>query len=122
MNSTQPKPDCGATQQVCTTLQLGAHDMLSVQLRAGDQLRGERGTVWITEDGMLNDILLAPGDCHRVAQDGKLNVSALRGGSDLVSENACVSVAGRTPLTWQRINARRPRFYNRASAGFAAGR
>ena len=78
--------------------------------------------MWITEDGMLNDILLAPGDCHRVAQDGKLNVSALRGGSDLVSENACVSVAGRTPLTWQRINARRPRFYNRASADFAAGR
>ncbi len=122
MNITQPKPDCGATQPVRTTLQLGAHDMLSVQLRAGDQLRGERGTVWITEDGMLNDILLAPGDCHRVAHDGALNVSALRGGNDGVRGSTCVSVAGRTPLTWQRVNARRPRFYNRASAGFAAGR
>ena len=122
MNTTQPKPDCGAPQPVRTTLQLGAHDMLTVQLRAGDQLRGERGTVWITEDGMLKDILLAPGDCHRVAQDGPLNVSALRGGSNLAPENACVSVAGRAPLTWQRINARRPRFYNRVSAGFAAGR
>ena len=122
MTIMQPKPDCGAAQPVRTTLQLGAHDMLSVQLRAGDQLRGERGTVWITEDGMLQDILLAPGDCHRVAHDGALNVSALRGGSNLVPENACVSVAGRAPLTWQRINARRPRFYNRASAGFAAGR
>lgn len=122
MNNTQSRPDCGATQPVRTTLQLGAHDMLSVQLRAGDQLRGERGTVWITEDGMPNDILLAPGDCHRVAQDGALNVSALRGGSELLLGSACVSVAGRTPLTWQRVNARRPRFYNRASAGFAAGR
>ena len=73
MNITQPKLDCGATQPVRTTLQLGAHDMLSVQLRAGAQLRGERGTVWIIKDGMLNDILLAPGDCHRVAQDGALN-------------------------------------------------
>ena len=122
MNTTQPKPDCGATQPVRTTLQLGAHDMLSVQLRAGDQLRGERGTVWITEDGRLDDILLAPGDCHRVAQDGALNVSALRGGSEWVPGSACVSVAGRAPLTWQHITARRPRFYNRASAGFAAGR
>lgn len=122
MNITQPKPYCSATRPVRTTLQLGAHDMLSVQLRAGDQLRGERGTVWITEDGMLNDILLAPGDCHRVAHDGALNVSALRGGSDGVPGSACVSVAGRTPLTWQRVNARRPRFYNRAAAGFVAGR
>ena len=122
MTITQPKPDCGAPQPVRTTLQLGAHDMLTVQLRAGDQLRGERGTVWITEDGTLKDILLAPGDCHRVAQDGALNVSALRGGSSVLTGSACVSVAGRAPLTWQHINARRPRFYNRGSAGFAAGR
>ena len=122
MNTTQPKPDCGAPQPVRTTLQLGAHDMLTVQLRAGDQLRGERGTVWITEDGMLKDILLAPGECHRVALDSALNVSALRGGSELVSDSACVSVAGRAPLTWRRISARKPHFYNRTSAGFAAGR
>ena len=122
MNITQPKPDCGATQPVRTTLQLGAHDMLSVQLRAGDQLRGERGTVWITEDGRLIDILLAPGECHRVAHDGALNVSALRGGSALAPDSASVSVTGRAPLSWQRITARRPRFYNRLSAGFAAGR
>ena len=122
MNITQPKLDCGATQPERTTLQLGAHDMLSVQLRAGDPLRGERGTVWITEDGMLDDILLAPGVCHRVAHDGALNVSALRGGSERLPDSASVSVAGRTSLTWHRITARRPRFYNRASAGFAAGR
>ena len=123
MTSTQANTDCGATQPVRTSLQLGAHDMLSLRLRAGDQLRGERGMVWITEDGKLADILLAPGDCHRVAQDGALNVSALRGGSmDASPGSACVSVAGRAPLTWQRITARRPGFYNRISAGLAAGR
>jgi len=123
MTTTQAKPDCGATQPVRTSLQLGAHDMLSLRLRAGDQLRGERGTVWITQDGQLADILLAPGDCHQVAQDGALNVSALRGGSlDAAPGSACVSVAGRAPLAWQRITARQPRFYNRFSAGLAAGR
>ena len=123
MTTTQTKPDCGATQPVRTSLQLGAHDMLSLRLRAGDQLRGERGTVWITEDGQLADILLTPGECHRVAQDGALNVSALRGGNpDAAPGSACVSVAGRAPLAWQRITARRPGFYNRFSAGLAAGR
>ena len=123
MNTTQPKSDCGTTQPVRTSLQLDAHVMLSLRLRAGDQLRGERGTVWITEDGVLTDILLAPGECHQVAQDGALNVSALGGGSvDAAPGSACVSVAGRAPLAWQRITARRPRFYNRFFADLAAGR
>ena len=114
---------------VRTALCLDEHDLLSVAVHPGDRLRGERGTVWITVDGELQDILLEPGQEHRVQQAGALNVSALHG--------ACVSVLGALPLAWRRVRpqrwgagvagwvqqlGRRLAFYNAASAASAAGR
>ncbi len=114
---------------VRTALCLDDHDLLSVALQAGDSLRGERGTVWITIDGQLQDILLEPGQVHAVTEAGALNVSALHG--------ACVSVLGAKPLAWRRITPRTGAgwtqrmaagmghwrgFYNPRSAASAAGR
>ena len=41
-----------------TALCLGRSDLLRLPLQAGDSLRSERGTVWITVDGLPQDILL----------------------------------------------------------------
>ena len=49
-----------------TALCLGRSDLLAVPLQAGDSLRSERGTVWITVDGRPQDILLEPGHEHVV--------------------------------------------------------
>ena len=95
MTTTQSSNPCNDTLPVRTALQLRATTMLSLPLQAGDQLRGERGTVWVTIDGQLQDILLQPGESYAVQQTGALNVSALG--------SACVSVLGRAPLAWRRV-------------------
>lgn len=120
-----------------TALCLGRSDLLAVPLQAGDSLRSERGTVWITVDGLPQDILLEPGQEHSVPEAGAVNVSAL--------DSACVSVRSSAPLAWRRISphaapawarlaqralaavtarAHRPwrGFYNQGSAASAAGR
>ena len=94
-SSTPCSSPCSDTLPVRTALQLRATAMLSLPLQAGDQLRGERGTVWVTIDGQLQDILLQPGETYTVEQTGARNVSAL--------DTACVSVLGRAPLTWRRV-------------------
>ena len=115
-----------------TALCLGRSDLLAVPLQAGDSLRSERGTVWITVDGLPQDILLEPGQAHVVAEAGAVNVSALH--------SACVSVRSTEPLAWRRISPQAPPawlvraleglgawasasgFYNRRTAASAAGR
>ena len=74
-SSTPCSSPCSDTLPVRTALQLRATAMLSLALQAGDQLRSERGTVWVTIDGQLQDILLAPGETYAVQQTGALNVS-----------------------------------------------
>ena len=82
--------------QAHTALCLGRSDLLSLAVQAGDSLRGERGTVWITVDGQPQDILLEPGQAHVVQTPGALNVSALHSG--------CVSVRSASPLAWRRVS------------------
>ena len=57
-----------------TSLGLSDHDLLALTVQAGDPLRGERGTVWITIDGQPQDILLEAGEMLQVSQAGQLNV------------------------------------------------
>ena len=115
-----------------TALCLGRSDLLAVPLQAGDSLRSGRGTVWMTVDGLPQDILLEPGQKHVVPDAVAVNVSALH--------SACASVRSARPLVWQRVT-RQARlawvrhalaalggrgsagaFYNRRTAASAAGR
>ena len=93
--------------------------------------------MWITVDGLPQDILLEPGQAHVVPAAVAVNVSAL--------DSACVSVRSVAPLAWRRISpnavpgwalsaqralaalvtmagAHLPGFYNPRSAASAAGR
>ena len=112
--------------QAHTALCLGRSDLLSLAVQAGDSLRSERGTVWITVDGQPQDILLEPGQAHVVQTPGALNVSALHSG--------CVSVRSAAPLAWRRVRPQGGRGWagqarrwlgavlsNVASAGASAG-
>ena len=116
-----------------TALCLGRSDLLALPLQAGDSLlRSERGTVWITVDGLLQDILLEPGQEHVVPEAEAVNVSELG--------SACVSVHSTESLVWRRVSpqalpagivralevlgawASASGFYNRPTAASAAGR
>lgn len=49
--------------------------LITLNVRDGDLLRSESGAVWITRDGHLRDIVLAPGAGHRVRGPARLRVS-----------------------------------------------
>lgn len=49
--------------------------LLTLSVRDGDLLRSESGAIWITRDGHLRDLVLAPGAGHRVQGDARLLVS-----------------------------------------------
>jgi hypothetical protein len=100
MIAMQGNVDRHAAPLVRTGLQLGAHDLLALRLQAGDSLRSERGTAWITIDGDLQDIVLEPGQVHAVEAERAVNVSAFG--------TACLVVRGRAPLRWSRIAPDQP--------------
>ncbi|WP_284619028.1 DUF2917 domain-containing protein [Aquabacterium humicola] len=79
-----------------TAMRLQSSDLIALDLQAGDRLRSDAGTLWITVDGEPDDLMLQAGDVHTVAADSRLNVSALR--------SASLVVLGRGPLRWQRAS------------------
>jgi hypothetical protein len=48
---------------------------LSLQVRPGDLLRSDAGTVWVTVEGQGQDILLLSGQSHRMDADAVVHVS-----------------------------------------------
>lgn len=111
-----------------TCLCLGRTELLAVPPQAGDRLRSQRCTVWITRDGLPQDILLEPGQTHVVP-----DANAALG-------SACVSMRSARPLAWRRVSpkalpawaeqtlaalrgwASASGFYNPETAAPAAGR
>ncbi len=80
-----------------TAMKLSSHDLIALQLRPGDRLRSDCGTLWLTVDGDLHDVLLEAGSVHTALQGATVNVSAMR--------TACLVVLGRAPLRWKRVGA-----------------
>lgn len=113
MTTTQLYSHRDGALAACTSLSLDRVDLLALPLQAGDRLRSEHGTVWITVDGQPQDILLAPGQTHVVPEAGAVNVSALG--------SACVQVRSAAPLAWRRVSPRaRPDWVQRAWSSLAA--
>lgn len=79
-----------------TSMKLGREDLIALELQAGDSLRSECGTVWLTVDGQPQDVLVDAGKQHTVQTDGTVNVSALR--------TASLVVLGRRPLQWHHVS------------------
>jgi len=58
--------------------------VLSLRDAAGARLRCTRGSLWLTQEGGGQDIVLAPGECFTIERDGLTLVSALKEGSVLI--------------------------------------
>lgn len=65
-------------------VQLGPNQTLKVVNGAGATVCAVNGSVWITEENQLKDIVLEPGACYRLKRRGIAIVNAL-GGSAAVS-------------------------------------
>src|SRR5450759_3337570 len=86
--------------------------VLSLRDAAGTRLRCTRGSLWLTQDGGGQDIVLAPGECFTVERDGLTLVNALKDGSVLIASAPTRPVRniGAWMLCWlHRMNLLTPR-------------
>ena len=58
-------------------LQLKRGQTLKVVNGVGGTLCARAGTLWITEENRPRDVVLAPGECHRLTHQGVAVVEAL---------------------------------------------
>lgn len=98
MNSTHLKVVTGGAAPLHTAMALSQHDLIALELQAGDRVRSDCGTLWLTVDGQLDDVLVDVGQVHTVKAAATVNVSAMR--------QACLVVLGRAPLQWHRVGDR----------------
>lgn len=66
-------------------LEVRREQVLSLRDAAGVRLRCTRGSLWLTQEGGGQDIVLEPGECFTVERDGLTLVSALKDGSVLIA-------------------------------------
>lgn len=59
----------------------------------GTRLRVETGTVWVTHDRCLDDVILGPGESYCIPRDGVTLISTLRVPFALVSIEPAIPVA-----------------------------
>jgi hypothetical protein len=91
MNSTTPKHDAPAR-----TLRLDAHPV-TLHLAPGSAVYAVRGEVWITQEGMRDDIIIAPGGRFVVPGRGSLVISATGDAADLFIVGAELARAHSAP-------------------------
>ena len=59
------------------TLALDAGQVLTLDDVAGKRISARLGSVWITYEGYLKDVILSPGESLILAKDGRTVVQAL---------------------------------------------
>jgi hypothetical protein len=59
------------------TLALDAGQVVSLDDAAGKRISARLGSVWITYEGLLKDVILSPGESLILARDGRTVVQAL---------------------------------------------
>ena len=59
------------------TLALDAGQVVSLDDAAGKRISALLGSVWITYEGFLKDVILSPGESLILARDGRTVVQAL---------------------------------------------
>ena len=59
------------------TLALDAGQVVSLDDAAGKRISARLGSVWITYEGFLKDVILSPGESLILARDGRTVVQAL---------------------------------------------
>ena len=58
-------------------LQLATGQVLSLDDARGARIRARIGTVWVTEEGDIDDHIVGPGDARVIAHEGRTVVQAL---------------------------------------------
>lgn len=84
---------------------VSALDGVDLRVRKGDVVRSCVGTVWLTFEGHLRDIVLAPGESYRVEFDARAMITGF--GAAKVQIDAASAALARAGLSDWRWSARR---------------
>ncbi len=79
-----------------TRIEMAARELLALGCIGGHELACNSGELWITVDGMQEDIILGPGERWRVSGNAPVVVSALKP-SLLVTTDSCGQAARAAP-------------------------
>lgn len=104
MHASHESLESGLT--VHTGLAVGRHELLRLALARGDHVRAEAGTVWLTIDGVRDDIVLGAGDVYTAPEDLAVNATGLDAGR--------LTVLGHRPLRWRQAGASHTAWRSRA--------
>lgn len=80
---------------------LSKRDVLSLAGRPGTRIESRRGSLWVTQDGDLRDVVLACGEAYLLDRDGPVLVQALEPALVMVERPAkrAASASG----LWRRL-------------------
>jgi hypothetical protein len=80
---------------------LSKRDVLSLRGRPGARIESRSGSVWVTQDGDLRDVVLSAGEAHVLDREGPVLVQALDD-AQVVLRPAEASTPARLGL-WRRL-------------------
>lgn len=81
---------------------LSKRDVLSLRGRRGARIESRSGSVWVTQNGDLRDVVLNAGEAHVLDREGPVLVQALDAAQVMVqpAEAAAPALAG----LWRRLS------------------
>lgn len=96
-----------------SSLYINAKHPARIKNGRGLRLRVESGSVWITQDGCLNDVYVHAGDSYRIERDGLTLLSAIGGPFALVTLDPSIPLPPTLPQRlwdlWASLYAPRSR-------------
>jgi hypothetical protein len=78
---------------------LGRNRPLSLHLVHGTRVRALSGTLWLTQEGLGEDVMLAPGERFDVKRKGLIVMNAVAGSGSVCIETPTHTAANRVVLT-----------------------
>jgi Protein of unknown function (DUF2917) len=83
-------------------IRLSKRDVLSLRGRPGARIESRSGSVWVTQDGDLRDVVLSAGEAHVLDREGPVLVQALDAAQVLLqpAEAPAPTLAG----LWRRLS------------------
>lgn len=87
------KPAAGDAPRVASEWSLSGEHSLLMQVRRGDTLRVDRGTVWIGADAFTGAVELQAGETHTARRDAVLRLTGIDGPRVIVLSQGPVRVS-----------------------------
>ena len=104
-----------------TVVEIGENKPLSLHLPVGSAIYSVVGTLWVTQEGMIDDFVVAPGERYDVCSHSQIVVTALQGTAVVFlapEGHTGPALVASTPAVLDALTARALQFRRRELARF----